>query len=61
MGIFSSTNKDTKFYPFHMQLIHRFLVGNSKHPNFFNEVKKRGHDVIDFFLRCFAAELETNE
>ena len=61
MAVFPSKNKDTKVYPFHMQLIHRFLVGNSKHPNVFNEVKKRGQDEIDFFLCCLAAKRETNE
>ena len=61
MAVIPSLNRETKFYSFHMQLIHWFLVGNSKLPIVFNEVKKRGQDEIDFFLRCLAAKRETNE
>lgn len=61
MGVFPSPNLETKFYPFHMQLIHSFFMGNSKLPNVFNKVKKRGQYKIDFFLRCLAAKRETNE
>ena len=61
MAVFPLTNLETKFYPFHMQLIHKFFAGNSKLPNVFNKVKKRGQDKIDFFLRCLAAKRETNE
>ena len=61
MAVIPSQNRETKFYPFHMQLIHWFLVGNSKLPNVFNKVKKRGQYKIDFFLRCLAAKRETNE